>query len=141
MNYPFQYSDAGRSKSKRPRQKNDCTVRALALATGVDYDVAYTYLAVQGRKCSSGYNLTSLLTWFAQHEYSLWGCKFDYISFPAVKGQKRMNIVSFLEEFQEGAYIIKTAKHVACVKDGVLFDTVPEREDRCVYCAWKVEKS
>lgn len=34
-------SDAGRSESRRPRQKNDCTVRALALALELRYDDAY----------------------------------------------------------------------------------------------------
>lgn len=32
--YPFKYSDGGRSESRRPKQRNDCTVRALAIVTG-----------------------------------------------------------------------------------------------------------
>ena len=38
----FQYDDAGRSKSKRPRSKNDCTVRVfkhvVAVVDGVIKD-------------------------------------------------------------------------------------------------------
>lgn len=41
--------DAGRSASRRPRQKNDCTVRALALARGLTYDEAYDTLKAAGR--------------------------------------------------------------------------------------------
>lgn len=44
-------SDAGRYGSRRPRQKNDCTVRALALAMGLPYDEAYDRLKEAGRRC------------------------------------------------------------------------------------------
>ena len=34
--FPFVYNDAGRLQSKRSKQKNDCTVRALALSAEVE---------------------------------------------------------------------------------------------------------
>ncbi|KKN24343.1 hypothetical protein LCGC14_0895700 [marine sediment metagenome] len=50
----FCKSDAGRSQSKRPKQKNDCAVRSLSLVASVSYDTAYDYIAYLGRKCSNG---------------------------------------------------------------------------------------
>lgn len=54
LSYPWICTDAGRSQSKRPRQSNDCTVRALALALDCPYDQAYDTLKTAGRIASRG---------------------------------------------------------------------------------------
>lgn len=53
--YPWLPSDAGRSASRRARQRNDCTVRALAMVHEMPYDQAYDLLAAAGRKCGKGF--------------------------------------------------------------------------------------
>src|SRR5882757_6395218 len=58
--YNLIVTDSGRSQSRRPKQTNDCTVRAYALAFGIPYDSAYDQLAGAGRKCAKGFNLKSL---------------------------------------------------------------------------------
>ena len=47
--FQYQFNDGGRSQSKRPKQKNDCTVRALAVSAQMSYDDAYTILKKYGR--------------------------------------------------------------------------------------------
>lgn len=123
-------TDAGRSKSKRPKQKNDCTVRALSLATKIPYDEAYDILAKFGRKSGRG---TDFVTFAKAQPNMVWN------SFPAVKGEKRMNISTFLEKFDTDTYIIRTAKHVSVVIDGVLYDDRIAYAGRCVYGAWRVQ--
>ena len=137
-NYPFVYNDGGRATSKRPLQKNDCTVRALAIATGMPYDTVYDILKDAGRQCSGRFNIKQFL--FEPHNQDFFNCKFHWQSFPAVKGECRMNPVAFSKQFNQGIYIAKTAKHVFTFIDGVAQDVEAERDDRCIYAAWKVEK-
>lgn len=140
--YPFVASDGGRALSKRPRQKNDCTVRALAIATGTPYDVVYEKLREDGRPCGGGFNLRR---WIAcqcdpvigEPEW-VFGRRLVRCSFPAVKNRRRMNPQQFTQDFPKGRFLVQTAKHVAAVIDGVYLDEQPERPDRCIYGAWEV---
>ena len=130
--YPWLRTDAGRSNSARPKQKNDCTVRALALVRGFTYDEAYDTLANAGRKCSNGFHIG---TWLERQP------SVTKISFPAIKGQTRMNPVKFAEQFPKGRFICRTAKHVYAVIDGVALDTARSKPNRCIYNAWRISTS
>lgn len=131
--YEWYCTDAGRSDSKRPKQRNDCTVRALTLVAEIPYDEAYDYLAKRGRKCSRG-------TFFPKRrgDDSAFGLAFIWQSFPAEKGKRRMNIGDFCEAHPTGTYIARTAKHVFAVIDGVVYDAHRQAPYRCVYGCWKV---
>mgnify|MGYP003609531880 CR=1 FL=1 len=127
--YPFQRSDAGRAESKRPRQQNDCTVRAVALARGLPYDQAYDLLMSAGRKASRKFSVTAFL------KAKPWA---EWVSLPAVKGQRRMNPATFHKRFPTGTYICKAANHVFAVIEGMVFDTDLPRPDSCIYGAWAI---
>lgn len=129
LSYFWILNDGGRSQSKRPRQKNDCTVRALAIARGLPYDMAYDLIKDAGRTCSRGFHFPK---WMSSQP---WGRK---ISFPAVKGQRRMNPSSFVVSFPKGRYICQVAKHVFSVVDGVVQDTFENAPDRCIYSCWEI---
>lgn len=131
LSYVWQPSDAGRSASRRPRQTNDCTVRALATVMGSSYDEAYEELKRAGRKCRSGFRLSD---WLGAQA---WATK---IAFPAVKGQKRMNPSSFVKTFPAGRYIVKVSHHVFACIDGIVHDETVVSPDRCIYTAWKVTR-
>ncbi|MCG3204307.1 MAG: hypothetical protein KCHDKBKB_01022 [Elusimicrobia bacterium] len=130
LSYPFREADAGRAKSIRPKQSNDCAVRALAMARTLPYDEAYDLLAAAGRKSWRGF---ALHKWLNQQT---WAKK---IAFPPVKGQRRMNPATFCQKFREGVFICRVAKHVFTVIDGIVYDTFASRPDRCIYTAWKIE--
>ena len=130
--YPWIQSDAGRSQSKRPKQKNDCTVRGLAIARDITYDCAYDILKSRERQCAKGFHIGQ---WLGKQPWA------QKISFPAVKGVRRMNIAEFCGQYSTGRYICRVAKHVFAVVNGVVYDTDINRCDRCVYLAWKVEVS
>lgn len=128
-NYPWAKTDAGRSESSLPRQKNDCTVRALSIARQISYDDAYDILLKAGRKSGCRFKLSD---WINKQS---WVKK---ISFPAVKGQRRMNPATFVVQYPKGVFICKVAKHVFTIKDGVVFDDFEIAPDRCIYTAWQI---
>ena len=128
LSYPVEITDGGRSKSKRPRQSNDCTVRAIAIAMGLDYDDAYDWLAAEGRESWSRFNIDEFLKDRGARK----------ISFPAVKGKPRMNPATFCKEFPKGRYICNVAKHVFAVVDGVVHDAFENRPNRCIYTAYEI---
>lgn len=130
LSYPFNKTDGGRSLSKRPKQRNDCTVRAVALARNLEYDTAYDILASAGRKCSSPFVFNKFIS---KMEWA------EKISFPAVKGLKRMNVVTFLELYPSEVYICSVAKHVFAVVDGVVQDYTEVNPSKCVYTAWRIK--
>lgn len=131
LSYPFERTDSGRSSSRRQREQNDCTVRAVATAFGLDYDDAYDALAEGGRKCSRGFNLSK---WLAVQGIA----SVQRLSFPAVKGRRRMNPATFCSQYPVGNYICRVAKHVFAVVDGVVHDDQEQRPDRCIYLAWRI---
>lgn len=127
QNYTFVHTDAGRSTSRRSRQRNDCTVRAYALCFNLSYDQAYEFLASKGRKSGKGFRIDPVLP--------------NKISFPPVAGVKRMTLANFCRLYSEGRYICKIAKHVLPVIDGVVYDTDRSDPERCVYVAWRIDKT
>jgi hypothetical protein len=132
--YMFIYSDAGRSLSKRPNQTNDCTVRAFALAFQIPYDQAYDYLKEQGRVCSKGFHLQKLLA----KEPTIYGLNVKKIKIPFTAGSPRIKVDDFVKMYPKGTYIIRIAKHVACVKDGVVYDMSLGYGQKMVYVAFSV---
>lgn len=125
-------TDAGRGQSRRPRQKDDCTVRALSIARGLAYDAAYDLLKSAGRKSHRGFGLKKWL------EGQPWA---ERVSFPAVAGESRMNIAAFCQSHPTGTWIVRVAKHVFCVRSGVVHDDFEQSPLRCVYSAWAIDKA
>ena len=135
-NLPYIYNDAGR-KQNRPSERNDCTVRALAISTNIDYSVAHDFLKERGRKCRKSFLFPK-----KRSDDCALGYEFVWKSFPLVKGKKRMSPERFAIEFSKGVYICKTVKHVYAVVSGVFNDTykVGWYGGRCVYGCWKVKE-
>lgn len=59
------------------------------------------------------------------------------LPFPAQKGKRRMTAEQFCKKHKRGHFILRMAGHVACVKDGQLYDT-HDSSGSCVYKAWEV---
>lgn len=129
--YPWVQNDGGRSMSHRPKQKDDCTVRAMAITLARPYDMVYDMLAAAGRQCNWRFRIDD---WLNVQPFA------RRFAFPAVKVERRMNPVAFCEAHPSGRYICRVAKHVFAVVDGVVHDAFENRSDRCIYTAWKIEK-
>lgn len=133
----FVYSDAGRSNSKHPNETNDCTVRALALAVNKKYDVIFEFLRFYGKNNNTKFALGSLLDKFN----GVFQFYLTRVTFPTIKNQKRMKVENFCQTWNKGTWLVFTAGHVACVKDGVLMDTTDSILNKCLYRAYKFEKT
>lgn len=111
----------------------DCIKRAITKATGKDYNVVALelnrYKKVSG---ASKFNEWDNCIPFIEKELS--GQK---MTFPAQKGQPRMNGEQFCRLFNEGTFLVKMAGHLACVQNGILFDSW-DSSKKCVYAAWKI---
>lgn len=130
----FVDTDGGRHQSKRPKQKNDCTIRAIAITTGVDYDVIYDRLKKLGRNCNGktpSKVSKDYMTKYVAHRYH---------SFPAVKDEPRMNVMTFCRQYNKGRFIVRIAKHHFALVDGVIHDDGPIVDDgfKCVYGAYEI---
>lgn len=149
----FRKFDAG--VTQRPKGvKNDCQVRALATATGIDWENAWHLLFERQRIAKAcHFNLLDCLEQQARYdmpegEIDKKGIPRSYlgffgiemkreISFPAKKGQERMKVADFCKKYPKGRFILQVANHVVAVKDGVFYDTW-NCSHKCVYKAWEV---
>lgn len=131
--YPYKYSDAGRSRSKRARQRYDCTVIALAHATGESYDTCYDLLKDGGRVCWEGFNWHK---WMVEHvlDKSVLGHTVTFTDCDRVGAPAPLTVRQFMATYAEGTYIVGIRGHVFTVKDGVAYDAAwkATRPDRVV---------
>lgn len=80
-------------------ERNDCTIRALASATGIGYASVAQYLRLCGkrRNCRFRFRL-----WLSEHESAAFGFKFSLVEHIALTGR----------------YILQVPGHVWAVVDG-----------------------
>lgn len=128
----FRWNDAGRSTSKRPKQKNDCTVRAIALTCKVSYDEAYDAVATMGRKSGQRWDIP-------KKPFELFGNYLIWHPLQAVKGEPRMRCCDM--DQISNRMILRISKHVFAVVDGVVLDTSCDYMfENCVYGYWTVRR-
>lgn len=127
----YQYYNA-HPKGLRVR---DCVKRAISKAANMDY--------MDVQRMLNRYKKVSGATKFNElHknvepvlEQTLNGRR---MSFPAVKGEPRMNGERFCENFPKGRYVLQMAGHLTACVDGVIYDTW-DCSDKCVYKAWEIK--
>ncbi len=137
----FTKTDGGRAASNRPKEKKDCSVRAVALACEVDYADAHYELKQLGRKDNEGFHLEWTLDRLHTTGEWFFSRKVAKLAFPAVAGQPRMNVERFCQVNPVGVFILRMSHHFACVRDGVLFDAHDCRKgQKCVYTAFWITK-
>ena len=129
--------DVTLGSSLAKNEKNDCSVRALANAFNVTYDVAHEFTAKEfKRKARKGTHgvFTTLK--------ALGGVTFELFSntlFPETKTYKlkcvnkpinkaythkpvQYTVKTFCATFSKGTYIVLVNKHALTVKDGIVID-------------------
>ena len=113
----------------------DCMVRSVTLATGESYNKVYEIMYKFGWRTSRKKTDTN---WEDQITKTLdeLGFKSTKINFPPVKGQSRMTAKNMPNS---GNYILRVAKHVVNMNEGILQDTW-DCSDKCVYFAWEIKK-
>ncbi len=110
-------------------ERNDCTVRALAISTGKPYEEAYSILQNFGRKPNKGTNIRK----FFKNNKIVLGYWFKKLSF-----RKQITLNKFIKKYPEGTYYVRITRHVFVVKDGVAIDMVKPRTYCRITDAWSV---
>lgn len=115
---------------------NDCMVRAVTNITKEDYNKVHKLMYSNGWRAT---RRNSKGKWEDQITNTLdsLGVKWERVSFPAIKGEKRMTAQSLVKIDPKGKYIIRVSKHVAALDGGKLLDTW-DCSEKCVYFAWKI---
>lgn len=122
----YVYDEAGSFEKER----NDCTVRTLALTTNISYSKAYMMLNQAGRKNNRGFVIEKLLKN---------SCSYFGHSFFKLKFRKPITIRKFIQKYPKGVYYAKIRGHVFTIKNGVIYDMIEPRPGQRIIKAWKVE--
>lgn len=111
---------------------NDCVKRAITVTENRDYNEVKIELNRLKRELGAK-KFNENIVWRTYIERK----GYKKLSFPAVKGQSRMNGERFAEEHPKGSYILNMAGHLSACVDGVIYDTW-NCGHKCVYTAFKV---
>ena len=118
----------------------DCMVRAVTHATKAEYSVVHKLMFKYGRRAnrrrSKGEEKDQI-----QNTLRDLGFEGIYRATPAEKGKPRLTADAMMDDwvYQDGIYIIRVAKHVACLYEGDLLDNW-NCGDKCIYFFWKIRK-
>lgn len=135
----FIKSDGGRSLSLRPKQRNDCTVKAAAIACQVSYDEAYEAIKKLGRECNKG-------SWLPTGKKTvrngvLLGRNWQWFGIPAPAIGGKWPIVCDIvnrTEFIGKRGVLRVSKHVIAFHGEKWFDDVDAYERASVRGYWIV---
>lgn len=138
------------ARSNLWRERNDCTVKALAIATGKTYEQAHGAMALRGRNFRKGATMSVVFLalsdlGFTKKEVfnrNLADAERDYISAADkekaakyrrsrwAKGKTIKAIKPHLPK--RGAFLIETRTHLLCVRAGEVHDWTSDRRHRII---------
>lgn len=124
------YADGGRSLYFKAKNVGDCAVRAIANATGKDYMEVYKALKELngGKSCRNG-------TPKKVDKKYLKSIGWEW--HPTMKIGQGCRVHLWNDELPNGTLVVQVARHLTCVKDGVLYDTWDcSSPTKCVYGYW-----
>lgn len=126
--------DTMATASRSHNETNDCTVKALTAATGLDYDTCHAALAKFGRKPRKGCVFHMVGKRAAQYL----GWKMETVS----KHELRAKTITTAERdpvLRNGRWVLQVSRHVAACVDGKVIDWTQGRRHR-LQCAYRFTK-
>ena len=135
----FQYNDGGRLAAGFHGTAGDCVVRAIAIASGLGYQVVYddiNRLAQNERGAKKSNARNGVFTgkrWFKDYLIGL-GWRWT----PTMQIGSGCKVHLRADELPAGTLIVAVSKHMVAVIDGTIHDLYdPSRNGtRCVYGYW-----
>lgn len=127
-------------------EKNDCGVKAIAIATGADYGTVRVLMRKHGRKDGSGSPIEAMQATIRELGFECELYDFDQIiaRYPAPHNKLRSvtthHPVRFAKVWPKGTFLLFSRGHVACIKDGVTHDWSQGRALRSQQM-WKIVKA
>lgn len=108
------------------RSVGDCSIRALSVALGIDWETAYALVAL------NGYLMNDVIS-----SNSVWGSVLRQNGFYRHSIPNTCPDCYTLERFAEdhpiGVYVVGTGNHVATVKDGLIWDSWDSSNEIPIY--------
>lgn len=111
------------------RLVNDCTVRAISLATGESWNDTYKELSDFARMQGSMFDDVMYID-------SYLDIKFD--KFYQRNNKRKLTVRDFIQKHSVGTFLITMRGHITCCIDGTIYDTFYPG-DRLVWEAYKVK--
>lgn len=109
---------------------NDCTVRAISLASGLSWDETYLILCNFARKRGVMPDEVEHIDTFLKKFYTQVYC---------CRRQSNLTVGDFVERNPAGVFLITMQGHITCCVDGCIYDTF-DPKDRYIWEAYKVDK-
>ena len=109
------------------RNVNDCTVRAISLATGQSWDETYKQLSDYARRQGITFSETEFINEYLAERYERY-CDTDRI----------IKLQDFLDLKLPGRWLVTMSGHITCAIDGICYDTF-DPSNRYVWCIYKVK--
>jgi hypothetical protein len=97
-------------------EKNDCTVKALAIAGNLTYGVAHTMMAKRGRKSRTGSLTVNVISALQEIGKTIERVS-ERANFQNVKTIKALQSLNL-----RGCYLIRTAGHILAMESGIVHD-------------------
>lgn len=120
----FQFYNA----NPRGRHVNDCTVRAISLATGEKWDIVYRKLSEFAQaQCIMPDDVIYIDEYLDRHFDKIYACKRN----------NQLTVGDFAKQTPYGTYLITMSGHITCMIDGVIYDTFNPSE-RFVWGIYRV---
>lgn len=95
-------------------ENRDCTVRALAISTGIKYYVAHNIARDAGRKNRRGFYVPEIIKEAKKNGLQFYKCV-----------RSSLTIQKFLKKYPKGRFYCRRSGHAFAVIDGVILDTTP----------------
>jgi hypothetical protein len=128
-------------------EKNDCTVRALANAGGIDYADAHILLKKHGRKNHCGAFFGTMLKAYTEagfvldSVYGTTGAAKHAARISSRKASDGITLAKMLPKLAFGEYIVNTTGHAVAVVNGKIIDTFDNPSNKRVVAVFKrIEK-
>jgi len=130
------------------REKNDCSVRAAAFATGETYKNAYELMEKLGRRKDRGMSTLSLSQLLDKGDLlghkvtKVSGINYSFCRSLSEDNPQRgneMTLAVFIRLHPIGRFYCLYRGHAVAVVDGVVKDTFQNLPGRRIFAAWQVE--
>ena len=112
----------------RGNHVNDCTVRAISLATGRTWDEVYRELSEFAQRLAvMPDDVVYIDSYLDRNFKKVYGCRHNC----------KVTVGEFIQRHPHGIYLITMSGHITCAIDGEIHDTF-DPSDRYVWGAYKV---
>lgn len=111
------------------RHVNDCTVRAIALATGRSWDDTYKELSNYAREQAITFSEVEFINDYLSQQYPRY-CQ--------DKSHSVVTVGDFSDLQLQGTWLVTMNGHITCIIDGVIYD-IFNPSSRYMWCAYQVK--